>query len=256
VVENGEYNMYLIYKYTSPSGKSYIGQTKNIKEREKQHKKSKSCRAFYYSIQKYGFKNFVREILEEHLTIDDANRRESYWIDFYNTIVPNGYNLRTGGLNNICSEETKIKMSKNRPDTNGENNPFFGKHHTDETKELLRICNIGKVHTEETKTKIGLSTIGRSCSVETKQKLSIARSGENNPMYGKSGILSPHFGNTGELSPNSKRYIITFPDGSIQHILGLAEFCRSNCLNSSSMIGVAKGERLQHKGFLCAYDIK
>jgi hypothetical protein len=35
------------------------------------------------------------------------------------------------------SEDTKRKMSENRPDVNGENNPFFGKIHSDKTRTLL-----------------------------------------------------------------------------------------------------------------------
>jgi hypothetical protein len=51
----------IIYKYTSPSGKCYIGQTINEKERKNQHKRTyikvenlKLDTAFYKSIRKYG----------------------------------------------------------------------------------------------------------------------------------------------------------------------------------------------------------
>jgi len=50
----------------------------------------------------------------------------------------------------------------------GINNPFYGKHHTNEVRARLRSINLGK-----------------QPSSETRLKMSIALSGENNPMYGK-----------------------------------------------------------------------
>lgn len=102
---------YLIYKYTSPSGKSYIGQTNNIKRREYRHKTDNGCRAFASAIKKYGFENFTKEILEENLTLTEANIRESYWIIFFNSLSPNGYNLSSGGDGRILSPEYRKALS-------------------------------------------------------------------------------------------------------------------------------------------------
>ena len=60
------------------------------------------------------------------------------------------------------SEEHKQKMRENHADVSGENNPFFGKHHTEETKEKIGKESkkrslgennpfFGKHHTEETR---------------------------------------------------------------------------------------------------------
>jgi group I intron endonuclease len=99
---------YLIYKLTSPSGKHYIGQTCNYKNRMNLHKlKSSSCRALKHAIVKHGFDNFAQDILESGLTVDEANNREQYYITSLNSMVPNGYNLTSGGLNYIRSDETK-----------------------------------------------------------------------------------------------------------------------------------------------------
>lgn len=88
-----------IYKYTSPSGKSYIGQTKqSLWERAGgvTGKGYNKCRVFYSAIKKYGFENFTVEILEE--TVENLlNEKEIEWIVFCNTTTPNGYNLSTGG---------------------------------------------------------------------------------------------------------------------------------------------------------------
>ena len=105
-------NLYCIYKHTSPSGKSYIGQTNNIRLRKNSHKCTNGCRAFASAINKYGWDNFIHEILEEGLSLDEANIREPYWIEFYKTLSPNGYNLMTGGGNSIPSEESRKLMSE------------------------------------------------------------------------------------------------------------------------------------------------
>ena len=89
-----------IYKYTSPNGKSYIGQTiNNLATRAKNPVSGigyKKCSLFWKAIQKYQFINFKIEILEE-VEIKQLNQREKFYISQYNTLAPNGYNLTIGG---------------------------------------------------------------------------------------------------------------------------------------------------------------
>lgn len=92
--------MGLIYMYTSPSGKSYIGQTKkSIKERRENDygKGYDTCPVFYKAIQKYGgLTNFTCRVLE-YADNDRLNEREKYYIKKYNTLIPFGYNISSGG---------------------------------------------------------------------------------------------------------------------------------------------------------------
>ena len=103
-------SIYVIYKHTSPSGKSYIGQTKHYETRMIQHQRRTGCRAFHAAITKYGWDNFVHEIICEGLTIDEANECEELMISEHTTLSPNGYNLHSGGLNRKPSEETLLKL--------------------------------------------------------------------------------------------------------------------------------------------------
>ena len=113
---------YIIYKYTSPSNKIYIGQTKqNLKKRARNGQGYKHCSYFYNAIQKYNWQNFKCEILKENLTLEEANFWEQYFINFYHSNLKNfGYNITNGGNNHVMSEQAKKKISLNMK----ENNPM------------------------------------------------------------------------------------------------------------------------------------
>ena len=108
--------MGLIYKLTCPGGKSYIGQTiQKFQKRMYNHIHGKNyCRALKESINKYGFENFEKDIIWE-----GENRvlseKEKYFIEHFNTMYPNGYNLSTGGGRGEHRSNDTIKlMTKNQ----------------------------------------------------------------------------------------------------------------------------------------------
>lgn len=107
--------MAIIYSIESPSGKKYIGQTKQrLSKRISQHfiasKNINLTRPLYKAMRKYAREDFKIKILEE-CSPDILDERESYWITFYNTMIE-GYNLTSGGESaKECSKETKEKMS-------------------------------------------------------------------------------------------------------------------------------------------------
>lgn len=47
-------------------------------------------------MRKYGFENFFIQEIEE-VENEKLNERESYWIKYYNSIIPFGYNMTFGG---------------------------------------------------------------------------------------------------------------------------------------------------------------
>lgn len=169
-------NTYLIYKFTSPSGKSYIGQTLNLSRRISQHKHTSSlCSVFHNAIDKYGFDNFKLEILAEHLTLDEANFQEEKLIRDLNTLVPNGYNVKLGGNNYEVLDETRRKLS----------NASKGKPKSDHHKQKLSIAKSGKPgkmkgvpRLESTKQKISNARKGKSLSKESIKKRTNTRAGQ------------------------------------------------------------------------------
>lgn len=134
----------IIYKATNLiNGKIYIGQTiTKLKYRVTAHKRDslKKHSHLYCAIRKYGLDNFTWEKIDEALSIDELNKKETYWILFYKShLSEHGYNAMLGGNNKLVNEETRIKMSKP-----GSLNSFYGKHHSDKTKAAISKIHKGK----------------------------------------------------------------------------------------------------------------
>ena len=122
---------YTVYMHITPSGKKYVGITKqNPKKRWGSGSGYKHNKYFYNAIQKYGWNNIQHIILFEQLSKGKAKNIEIYLIEKYNlTDKDKGYNITKGGdgLNGmIVSTETREKMSKNHHhlDQHGAKNPY------------------------------------------------------------------------------------------------------------------------------------
>lgn len=82
-----------IYSITNKiNNKRYIGQSIHIEIRWMQHKQPSSRSLIGKAIQKYGLDNFIFEVLEE-CPADSLDEKEEYYINYYNSVVPNGYNI-------------------------------------------------------------------------------------------------------------------------------------------------------------------
>lgn len=100
---------YFIYKFTNlahPNKKIYVGQTVNVKNRQRAHKRSalageEGCPLFYNAIRKYGYENFKCEIIEIVQSQNDADNREIFWIKTLDARNKNvGMNIALGGRGN------------------------------------------------------------------------------------------------------------------------------------------------------------
>lgn len=104
----------IIYLVTNLiNGKLYVGQTtRTLKKRWKEHcSKTSKCPCLHNAIEKYGKENFKVEQIDIAIDRKELDKKEQYYINFYNTLAPNGYNLETGGnLGAQHSEETLEKM--------------------------------------------------------------------------------------------------------------------------------------------------
>lgn len=98
--------------------KVYVGQSVNPKERFAGHirdgkRTDKAISAIDGAIQKYGADNFYYEIIEGPTA--DYNNREKYWIWFFDSIAPKGYNIMTGGEDPPIMREFDNPSCKLRP---------------------------------------------------------------------------------------------------------------------------------------------
>lgn len=128
---------YYVYKTTNKlNGRYYIGVHKSENIETDSYLGSGYILA--KALDKYGKANFEREILFEFDTPEEAFQKEREIVneEFVNDDIT--YNVALGGHGGKITEV----------------NPFFGRHHTEETKEILRRKSSEKRHTEESKQKI------------------------------------------------------------------------------------------------------
>ena len=172
----------VIYRYKSPSGKYYIGQTIDEERRRKNFIRDITYAGdkINYARKKYGPENFEYTILMKVIGDDKEgvirylNVLEPFFIKQYNSIE-NGYNSSEGGKNGLLSEYTKKKMSEVRT----------GHKTSEETKRKISEKHKGKIFSEETKKKMSDSrkgkipgNKGKSMTAEQRLKMSIAKKGK------------------------------------------------------------------------------
>jgi hypothetical protein len=102
-----------IYKIENTvDNKVYIGQTiQDLETRWRCHrKKSSNCRYLKSAIQKYGIDNFEFKLV--CITFDNQlDDMEKEYIEQYDCLAPNGYNLRLGGNSENHHTDTKRKIA-------------------------------------------------------------------------------------------------------------------------------------------------
>ena len=139
-----------IYKITNiTSGKIYVGQAVSHILNHKRYRpyghegrfrchiseafSTKKNQSHYLNnaIRKYGVADFVVELIE-CCEIKNADERETHYIKEFNSLFPNGYNLKNGGNVFTHSDESKKRVS------NGVSNYYKDKKH-DRFKDIKNI---------------------------------------------------------------------------------------------------------------------
>lgn len=129
-----------IYKITNKTdGKIYVGQTiQPLEVRWKHHRSMRgNCRYLKSAFKKYGIDNFDFEMICNCLN-EELDKFEIQYMEEFNSMVPNGYNLREGGNGGRHHEETKKKIAdtlKGRTDIIRGN--WTGLHHSEDSKKKI-----------------------------------------------------------------------------------------------------------------------
>lgn len=188
------------------TGKQYVGQKVSNKF-VKSYKGSGV--AITKAFKKYGKDNFECHIIDTATTQDELNDKEFVYVELYQTMSPNGYNLMEGGGNTgKPSDETRKKMKI------AQHNHYQPKW-TDEARknhmtafddpdvkakmraggvkagEISKLKNAGRKLTDNEKSVISTTTKKAMDRPDVKEKMKRNqpdRTRENNPSYGKKWI--------------------------------------------------------------------
>lgn len=143
--------MAYLYRLTSPSGKSYIGISKDYRRRWAIHRyraNSNGQGALYTAIRKYKWESFSSEVLVIG-SFEYVKGMEIKAIKHFNTMYPNGYNLTRGG------------------------DGVVGKHTPQSVRDRIAAGNRGKVMSAESRQKLSIARKGIIITHEQRIKISI-----------------------------------------------------------------------------------
>lgn len=221
--------VHTIYKITNTiNGKFYIGKHSTEDPNDDYYG---SGRTINKSIQKYGKKNFKKEILFIFDNEDDALKKEAEIVNEDLINDPKCYNETIGGrgtfrhcITEKCIEKarktkqkllaegklwkkprkkaekinrdylTKEYREKCRERMVGEKNPMYGKEVSSETRAKISRAVKGRSHSEESKRKMSEAKKGYVMSAETKAKLSKANKGRKDSLETRERKRKSHLG--------------------------------------------------------------
>lgn len=181
------------------NGKRYIGSTAYFNHRQSSHAwRLNSGHHHSVALQrawnKYGSESFECSVLEVVHDVSQLLSREQYWLE------------RCTHEYNIAEDTTAFMRGKRHSESlkqvlsemnSGSGNPFFGKKHTEKTREFLRQ----KVLAQIAEHGCGLRT-GAVLSEETKRKISMANTGKPGPVMSEDGLRRLRESKLGENNPN------------------------------------------------------
>lgn len=161
--------MACIYKITNiKNNKSYIGHSTTGLKRVEMHLNLKSrCPAITAAIRKYGRESFKIELLLEHPDSKfTLNIMEPYYIEKYNTLAPNGYNLTKGGEGSLGRKVSKKSLDRFKAMTKAK---WKSKKYRKILKEAA-LRRKGYKHKEESKKKMSDSVKDRWKNMSKKER--------------------------------------------------------------------------------------
>ena len=229
-----------IYRLISPSGKSYVGQSFDIKDRLR-HYRRVTCKGqvkVYRALKKYGWDGFEVEIL--YSTKKDMtniatllNILEKAYIKKFDC-VKNGYNIREGGSNSKLSKETRMKLSI----------AHTGKKLSEEHKLKMSIAMKGRIMTDIHKKRISEGQKGKIIPLKQREQISKTMTGIKLCKKRAAKSAKSRWISVNQYGLDGK-YIATFSS--------LKEAAEKNGANRSHITDVCKGRLSKTGGFKWEY---
>ena len=222
------------------NGKIYIGKSKSSPDRSRTYLGSGILLAA--AIRKYGRNVFEKTIIEDDIDdIETLNRREIFFIQQYNSTDRSvGYNITMGGEggDTLTQNPQRQKIVENMT---ADKNSFFGRHHTDATRNKLRQNMLGRTVSDSVKQKIsnGLKVAFRDgrrrVNVTDKMRQAASkRFSDRNPSRSLAHrIMMSRF--MRETNPERKTWILENLSGDRHEVSGLKNACRLLGLSYGTM---------------------
>jgi len=230
-----------IYKITNMSnGKMYIGSSKNLTKRKREHfwslRKGNHINSYLQNAwNKYGELFFEFKIIENVKNEEELLKKEQVYMDSFkscNRFI--GYNINEyasgGGLK-------------------GENHPNYGKSMSEEQKEKIRNTLMGHEVSSETKYKMSKGRTGKCC-------------GEKNYLFGKKRTEKQRNEHSkkmkgryiGSSNPSSRTIVQMSLDGNfIKKYETMKDACAEVNVFSSNICKCCKGEYKKTGGYKWMY---
>lgn len=172
-------NGIVYHVFNKLNGKAYVGQTIGSFEKRKArhlriHQKGNNCKYLTAALRKYGPDSFVWSILTLiNTNQDDLNLAEDYWISYFQTLAPNGYNLKRSGSKGKHSEQALMNMriAQNMPHVKfAKQNAVIGKRSNPRTEEQKQRMKEAQ-NRPEVKLKRSLALRGRKHGPRTPEQI-------------------------------------------------------------------------------------
>ena len=219
--------VYSVYQHINViNNKKYIGITKQVPENRWGNEgiNYKNSPRFYNAILKYGWDNFIHEILYTNLTKEEACKKEIELIKENRTQEKEyGYNILEGGNHATMTDEIRAYMSKvMKGNQNGK-----GKICSDEKKKKISEAQKGKTLTEEHRLSISKAKKGKThkpISEESRKKIA---------------------------DKHKKKKVLCINNNTIYE--SIQECARQLNIEASSVCAVCKGKHKHHKNFIFQY---
>jgi group I intron endonuclease len=262
---------YIYLRTNKINGKKYVGQTKDIKDRNRKWN-NLNCKyggcVINNARKKYGVDGFSFELLKE-CPNEEMNYWEMYYIKQYNSKKPYGYNATDGGDSTYertdeikkkisatlkTSEKAKIARTKAAA-------ALRGRKQSPETIEKRAAAHRGKKLSEETKAKISDANKGKKRTEEAKAKIAAAHRGKKRPdiAAAKRGKPNPKHAAAlrGKYNTKKSKAIQAFDkDGNVvMEFPSTQEAERQGYGNHSLISKCCLGKRKSHGGFIWRFAV-
>ena len=207
---------------------------------------------FGNAIKKYGWDNFEHIILVDGIeSLEVANALERYWIKQFNSVC-NGYNVSSGGSlgspwDGKTEEEKDIYKNKISATLSGSNHPNYGKELKQETKNKISIKVTGEKNGMYGKKGEQNPWYGNCHMDETKKILSEKKKGEKNPWYNKH--LTEEHKEKIKKGQNCKSIIGINENSGVIVFFDTIQDSKKMNFSPTHVVACCKGKNKTHKGY-------